>query len=96
MTRWASYNEVVNKLEDAKQFATFTLPSACWNPVWARFENATGTNIFNSKSALPEWLSPALTRRRNRMKRAAPPERWGVRTSSHTASTSSKGTTIHT
>lgn len=46
LSRWASYNEVLNKLEDAKQFATFTLPSPCSNPVWARFENAEGTNIF--------------------------------------------------
>lgn len=45
LRRWAEYNAILNKLDKAKQFATFTLPDACSNPVWARFENAEGTNI---------------------------------------------------
>ncbi|WP_206885894.1 type V CRISPR-associated protein Cas12b [Alicyclobacillus mali (ex Roth et al. 2021)] len=45
LERWANYNSILNKLDRAKQFATFTLPDPYVNPVWVRFENAEGTNI---------------------------------------------------
>ncbi|MCL6632093.1 MAG: type V CRISPR-associated protein Cas12b [Alicyclobacillus herbarius] len=45
LARYALYNGVLQDLENAKQFATFTLPDAHVNPIWIRFENATGKNI---------------------------------------------------
>ncbi|MCL6626770.1 MAG: type V CRISPR-associated protein Cas12b [Alicyclobacillus shizuokensis] len=45
LTRYALYNGVLRDLEEAKQFATFTLPDACVNPIWTRFESSQGSNL---------------------------------------------------
>lgn len=45
ITRYAVYNSIIRKIDHAKQFATFTLPNACTNPIWTRFENDKGKNI---------------------------------------------------
>lgn len=45
MNRYAAFNSLRRKLDNAKQFATFTLPAATANPIWTRFENAVGKNI---------------------------------------------------
>ena len=47
VTRYAVYNSILRKLDHAKQFATFTLPSAYAHPIWTRFENAEGKNIYS-------------------------------------------------
>ncbi|GLV14467.1 hypothetical protein Heshes_21510 [Alicyclobacillus hesperidum] len=52
VARYAVYNGIIRKIDRAKLFATFTLPSATGHPIWTRFDKIGGnlhqyTFLFN-------------------------------------------------
>lgn len=42
ITRYASYNSILKKIERAKMYASFTLPTPATHPIWTRFDKLGG------------------------------------------------------